>query len=408
MHMSRLRSLLVQGELLADPPPASGFPLWLPYGTRMVERFEELYRHELSKRTTYEEWDPPLLLDPEEYKGAISASIEYRNMYSIEVAGANRLIRPDNLVASATLLRGDPPHKPILMQGSLYRAETGRLRALIRDKHIWSATQVVHHVEAAAAPAARRLHLNALMEFLRQIGAPSLYLEGGPIRDHSERGLMTLAVPNEDQVTLTATLFELARPMLTRLGVRGSLIELGFTTKVLASALSLHADEHGLVVTSQLSPTQVLVCWRKASEQPAAERYAHSLRAYVDRVEVAAERWPRSLRRSQRRGIPLTLVLEPDGACRAFRRWCCHQSLLLHRGRERDVPQMLAEHDARLHEHGCDVLRRALDSRRVVRIAREHRRSAQWHSLGRLIGVAEQLGQGDVVEVVQCRKKRLY
>jgi hypothetical protein len=407
MHLSRLRSILVRGELLANPTPASGFPLWLPYGTRVVERFEELYREELSRRITYEEWDPPLLLDPKVYEAAISASIEYRNMYSIEVADAPRLIRPDNLVASASLLSGDPPHQPILMQGSLYRAETGRLRALIRDKHIWSATQVVHHVETTAAATACKLHLETLMAFLRRIAAPSLCLESGPIRDHSKRGLMTVAVPNDDQITLTATLFELARPMLSRLGVKGSLIELGFTTKLLASALALHADEHGLAISSHLSPTQVLVCWRQGAERESAERFARSLEAHIDRVEVAADPWPQSFRLGRRRGVPLTLIMEPGGACRAFQRRG-KQGIRLSGGQEHRLSRLLADHDTRLRENGREVLHRALDMRNVVRIEREPHQSAQWHSLGRLVSNAEQIEQALDGETVQCRKKRLY
>jgi len=407
MHLSRLRSLLVRSELLADPTPAAGFPLWLPYGTRMVERFEKLYRQELSKRTSFEEWDPPLLLDLESYRAAISASIEYRNMYTIDVGGDQRLIRPDNLVASASLFTGNPPHKPVVTQGSLYRAETGRLRALIRDKHIWSATQVVHHVAADAVPAACMLHLETLAAFLREIGAPSLYLESGPIRDHSKRGLMTLAVPNDDQVTLTATLFELARPMLTRLGVKGRLVELGFTTKVLAAALALHADEHGLVVSARLSPTQVLVCWRKVHERASAERLARSLGAHVARVEVAAEPWPRSYHKSQRRGVPLALLPEPDGTYRAFSRPSSHSTRLTCNP-EQCVSQMLTAHDARLRAKGLEVLQRALLSRRVVRIEKTPRPSAKWHSLGRFVGVGDRIGHEHDADMVQCRKQRLY
>src|SRR5712692_4944484 len=203
LKLSQASKVLVHADVLASTPLAAGFPLWLPFGARLAERLDELYLEELGRAMDYLEMEPPLLVEQARYVSRMSKSFDYTNMFSITWDDASYLVRPDNLVEATRVMGRERTRLPLVMQGSLYRSETGSLQPLVRDRHIWRTTQVVQSLDQSEAGAVCDLHFRVFAEFLKQSGLPSLYVKSEPLRNHSQRRLLTFACPSEDEITLT-------------------------------------------------------------------------------------------------------------------------------------------------------------------------------------------------------------
>jgi hypothetical protein len=389
MKLSATRETLVRADILAPKPLASGFPVWLPFGTRLAERLDALYLEELGAATEFLELEPRLLIDEATYAATTSGSFDYQNMYSMaRDDGSGQLVRPDNLVTAAHSLRNQPTRVPVVMQGSLYRSETGDLHPLVRDRHIWRTTQVVHWLGGEDPAGPYEMHATVLARFLARIGIPTLYVESPPLREHSRLRLLTFACPAIEQVTLTATLYLLARPLVAGLGLSGAMLDFGFTAKLLACIAALHADDTGLICMSSLAPDVVVVGCKTAADRGLAERIAAELRPAVGRVAVDPAPWHRTVRVNRRRGTPLLVLADATQGSQLVCR-IDDQSVRLATDAATMAREHLQAHDEALVRRARRVLEQALAEERAVRVGPRAcaPQAQEWHSLGTLIGV---------------------
>jgi hypothetical protein len=377
---------LVRADVLAPATLAAGFPLWLPFGTRIAERFCATYREELAREMDFVEMESPLLIPKAAYLLATSGTYDYQNMFEVDWPGGPYLLRPDNLVEAARAIAGARCRLPVLMQGSLYRSETERLRPLVRDRHIWCAVQVVHWVDGATVEAEGRCHAQAFSRFLRRIGLFSVHVENPPLRGHSRRGCYTYVFPDSDSVSLVATLYELAPPMVDRLGLTGEVLDFGFTTKLLAIAAGLHADEHGLVLSSSLAPDAVVLGYKTERDVETAEALRARIAERVERVVVEHDGWKQVLRRHKRRGTPLLVFVNREGGHKLIRR-IDHASIPLAASASEAVAAALVAHDEALSERSRAVAAAALGSSRAARVTDVA--AEPWCRLGSVLGMEE-------------------
>lgn len=381
MKLQDTTNVLVSAEVLSTQSIAAGYPLWLPFGSRVAERLDTVYLEELARRTDYLELEPPLLVSEEEYGSAISGSFDYKNMYALEFPGGNMLVRPDNLFAAARTLAASPSHLPVVMQGSLYRSETGSLRPLVRDQHIWRTTQVVHWLGEANAEAAFAQHLEVLWSFLSRLALPTVYVESPPLRSHSQRRLLSFSCSDASELTLTSTLYLLAQPLVRKLGLAGNLIDFGFTAKLLALSSAVHSDRTGLVLPSALAPEVAIVGCKAASDREAAERIATELRPVLGRVSVIESSWHRTLRTHRRRGTPLLVLADADSGHQFIQR-VDDSSIPLPHDLGRAAREAVERHDRILAERALEVMRHAVTERLEVQI--QSAPEEGWHLLGAL------------------------
>lgn len=387
MNLRNVRDILVRADVLSTTPIASGYPYWLPFGTRVAERIDALYSEELKRRIDFVEMEPPLLVDRQSYVDAVSASYDYQNMLWWQPPDAPAvLVRPDNLFAATQALAKTPCHLPVVMQGSLYRSETGNLWPLVRDRHMWRTTQVVHWLDGADATEAYLLHTRVFGRLMRRLGIPTIFVDCPPLREHSERRMLTFTPTAVDELTLTSTGYLLSPSLVERLGLSGQLLDFGFTAKLLAVAVALTSDEVGLVLPTDLAPDVVVVGYRDPSDREAAERLADDLRAVTPRVAVDHRPWG-SVRRSQRRhGTPILVLVDSSTKNHLITRFDGASQALSSDARAH-LREAIDRHDRALWTRALACTDAALAEARVVRLG--HDAPSDWSSLGRCVGYPE-------------------
>ncbi len=413
MKLTEIREVLVRAEILAPQPLASGFMLWLPFGTRLAERLDDLYREELSLDTDYLEFETPLLLQEEHYVSVMSEAFDYQNMYTLRADDSRLLVRPDNLLAIAQALARERSVLPIVAEGSLYMAETGSLPPLVRERHIWRCTEIVQWIrQDSEAAVFLEMHWRVFGRVLRSLCIPTLYVESPPLREHSQRRLLTFAFPSAEEITLTSTLYHLAPQLSARMGISGSLLDLGYTQKLIAVVVALYSDERGLVLPSKIAPDPVVVGYKNSDDLPVAKRLAEEIAGKVARVTVGHQPWHRTLRTSRRRGTPLIVLADAKNGHKLIRR-LDDRSSSLPVDAASAVKTALSDHDAELRRRSKLLMEQAIAEERVIRLADASAGTSDWFSLGRLAEAHDDLptdlsSPSSNATQLFTKKRRLY
>jgi hypothetical protein len=298
---SRNRQRLVQAGLISPFDYAPGFIALLPRGVRAVDLLHGLYGRSLEERMAVRVIDSPSVETVAAYREDYGATYDYQNFFSLQLDGGMHVVRPDSL-ASMVKLSALLPDVALLNPRPLFRAETADPAPLIRDRHLWGALQCVHHVASEPFEPVWEAHAAAFASFLTAIKLPSLAVQAPPLREHAERRLLTFSLTADGRLWLTSTLYLLSPHLVRPMGATGRVIELGFTAKLIALVVGLHADDAGPILPSHLAPTQVLLATAPADLE-------HDMRMGGLRVErAAADRtWANALKRARREGIPVLL-----------------------------------------------------------------------------------------------------
>ncbi|MFN8074471.1 MAG: hypothetical protein U0Q15_03500 [Kineosporiaceae bacterium] len=428
MNGTAVRRTLSRGDVVAAVPLAPGFPCWLPHGTSLVDRVEEIVRASVDAHAARLGMDPFLDLDVElafaaqPYCRQISETLEYRNMYALQggphlgLSDGEHLVRPDNVLSATRFLRGRARPTGVICAGSLWRADTQRMAPAVRDRHMWQAVELLaavpHGSDAGpGVPALLHAMWQVLGDVADAIGLPQIYYASPGLRDHSDRCLLSLSVPTPETLTLTSTLFLLSRAMSDRFGIGATLVDLGFTAKLLALALIATEDRHGLLLTSALAPDQVVVVPARAEDEPRAHAVAAALRRHLDRVRVDTEAWSTVLRTQRRRGTPALVLVDGAGRDKLVLR---HTQLSVDLAADpaAQVRDALVASDADLRARSRAVLDAALRDEQVVALAEPERPVPDgWYRLGHLCGIGGVPSDVDPpadAPQVLARVRRLY
>lgn len=403
--LRRIAGTLIAADVLAHRPLADGFPLWLPFGTRIAERVTDAFLQSLAASTPYLELEGMPLVPCDDYQAVMSTSFDYQNMYVLAWNGARHVVRPDNLVVAAAALARDPVHLPVVMAGACYRAETGDMKPLVRDHQMWCAVQTVHWLPDDRWQEGCALYMRVLDGFFRKLGVPVLTAEVDGIRQYSHAGYFTYAFPSSAEISLTSSLFSLAPPLVERLQLRGSVLDIGFTGKVFAVAAATHSDDVGLNLTSDIAPDMVIVGSRTPGDRPAAVAIASELTAASIRATTDDGPWHRTLRQGWRRGTPVLILADRDGGHKLLRR-LGQSSEPLPAGITAAVADALREHDRTLWERAVAKRDAALAAQQVAIVAETA--PPEWFPLGRPVTITGDAMTMSAERRLYARRKRLY
>lgn len=389
MTLADARERLVQADIIAPTGGGHGFPVWLPFGTLIAERLEEIYLEELAGATSFELIRMPALLDSAQYRAALAARHhEYRNMYELELDGREALARPDNLAPAAAAIVSRQLSVPLVAQGSLYRAVTGALRPLVLDRHVWRATQVVHRVDAGEIEAAMELHLHVCSRLLKRLGLPALWVDKPALARHSKRSVFAYLCPSEDEVVGGATTFELDDALVACLGLSGGVLDFGFTARLIACVAAVHGDRSGFLCTSSLAPNCVVVGARRPADRGLAHRLAERLGENMSRVAINDGAWHRTLRINRRRGTPVLVLVDGASASQLITRFD-DESVPLPEDAASAVADALARHDAVLASRAESLLNAAIRLEQSVRLLSRGASAEGWFLNGTVRAVGD-------------------
>lgn len=300
-----VRRLLVDAEVLSPFNYAPGFPVFLPPGVMLVRRMLNTYIDRASREMDLVELSTPALRDARKHGDAYRALFEYTNVYELELPGGRYAVRPDSLAELISL--GSRHHgRAILCQSPLFRAETADPQPLIRDKHIWGVAQVVQQVPERDASAALQLHSQVFLDFSTALLLPTLVVDAPALRDHAQARRLTFSTTPDGRTWLTSTLYRLAEPAARALGARGAVIELGFTSKLLALGSLLHSDQLGLRLPRTLASAELEICSELSAE------LAQQLGDAGLRTRHVPMSYSRGVRAAKRTGLPVVLGSSPE------------------------------------------------------------------------------------------------
>lgn len=411
MSVQKGIQVLRQAGALTTAEMASGFPLWLPFGTEIAERFYKTYMEELGRETDFVELESPLLIRRDIYTETTETTYDYRNMFSLEVGSEEYIVRPDNLVAAAQAMTRARCQLPVVMQGSLYRSESEHLRPLFRDRHIWCVVQVAQNCESDAITDTMSRHYKVFDRFLQRLCLAVQHVDNPPIRNHSLGGIYSYVFPDPESLALIGTLYRLAPAMVQRLGLTGDVVDLGFTAKILAIAAGIHSDDQGLVLPMALCPTLVTVICKANEDREQAEKVVERLKKRFGRVKVESQLWRQGIKEARRKGVPVSLLIDSQGTSKLLQR-SGSQSRALEPDCEQAVSAALALHDSDLAARSSAVRGEALRLSKASKIAEcsDELAQAGWHNLGAVLPGPFDVDQSSLHRKLNffSRSRRLY
>ena len=385
----------------------------MPFGARLAERLETIFLNTLSEEREFVEIEPPLLIPEEDYQAAMRNSFDYGNMCVLEHEGRPHLLRPDNLfIAARALCASRIWDVPVAMPSqSFYRTETNGIAPLVRDCHIWQTTQIVEWVREAPVEATLARHVRVFTRFLERLCIPTLTIDAGSLRTHSRRRILTYSCTDLHEITMTGTIYEIAPELRDGLGLDGTLIDYGFTTKLLAVVAAVYADNAGLVLPSLLSPEQVVIGIKRDTDRAPAEALAAALReADLERVRVDDGPWHRTLRHGRSRGVPCMVLADAAQHHQVLTR-LQPESVPLAAEPAQHVRDVLERHDRELWAQGVRQLEAALAAAEAAKLDRDEQPAEGWHPLGRVLalgGTCEAPSAPGRALYLHTRKRRLY
>lgn len=384
MKLDQTAEVLVRAGVISPVNLAGGFPLWMPYGTVLAERFYQIYLEELGRNFDFLEMETPLLIEKEPYTRKMGVSYDYTNMFEVKWAGRTFLLRPDNLAETARAIKEANIHLPVVTFQSLYRSETQKALPLVRDRHIWRMVQVVHWVGEGDTEEAVRKHMEAFSRFLRRLSVAVVHVENPKIRCHSQYGIYSYAVNDPSEMSLVGTLYRIAPELTESFGLEGTLLDFGFSMKLLAVATALHSDRRGLILPKSLSPAQVAIGCRRREDSDSAQRLAHQL---SEEVRVELDRGPHHQMRKKhvRRGTPVRIVADDSNGHHLTSR-SGDGSERLPEDPSSLVQKTLLTHDECLWKNATRVLNQTLEDRELVRISKEDQATDGFYPLGKVLG----------------------
>jgi hypothetical protein len=316
MSAAPIRRLLVDAGVVSPFAYASGFPAILPYGHALVCAIHDVYVNQLSRTRRVGVLCPPIAFDATSYRDAFAATFDYANVYRAAIAGQDVAIRPDSLPWLVAQANGWPTDHALVSHAPLFRAETADPQPLLRDRHIWGATQVVDIASKGDLDDVVSAHVAALVGLHSALLLPVLVVEAPPLRRHARRRLLSFTGTRDGKLWLTSTLYVLADELARSVGARAPVVEFGYTAKLLALSASLHADDVGLRVPGAIASPRIPVMMRSAGDRALAERAVASLE-HAALVEGPHSRAMRDLRRC---GSPAGLLIDGERSHQLYRR----------------------------------------------------------------------------------------
>lgn len=301
---------LAAAKMLTPTPAAKGIPVWRERGLITATLLLSFFVDRVQEFSCPVVMEHSFLMPARPYRRVFG---EYGNTYMAEVPAMDgeRVLRPDNLHASAARLGEASDGNPIIATGGLLRTLRGGAAELFRDRHIWPAIQGNHLVRRAEAGTVLTRWRHAVEATIAAAALPTVTIKPATESPYGRSSLLVLSCLPDGRPTVLATLYVLADRYRRRLGISRDVIDVGFTGKVVAVAAMHHRDHRGLTLPSAIAPLQAGIV-AAVGDAPAADAWlgrlsSSGIRARIVTVkDSTSSRW-RAEHRLHREAAPLVI-----------------------------------------------------------------------------------------------------
>jgi prolyl-tRNA synthetase len=255
---------LIKAEVIAPVGYGKGLPVFLPWGMMIVRRLVELFKEEFSRGYRVEPHVPSTLVEAESYDLEVEDFGGYDNIYRLILDGREFVVRPDAAVVNLSRAvksqqgRGDSTTLSVF-QG--FRRIKGATPPLFRDRCIWPFVQLNRVVSAGRSQQAVEDIINALKRFFARLGLPVEIIRVGPWKNYARDLYDVVLIMPDGTPTILAMFFVVGESYRRAAGIPDDYeaFDVGLTEKNISALLLSRPDEDGILLSSHLSPVQVVI-----------------------------------------------------------------------------------------------------------------------------------------------------
>jgi prolyl-tRNA synthetase len=312
------RRLLVDAGILDYRYPIKGCGIWLPYGYKIRRLVTQLLR-DLHDAKGHNEVQFPIMVTETNLRKEAAHIKDFENeVFWVTHGGTKPLevryaLRPTSETAMYPMLKlwirshADLPQK-LYQIGSVFRCETKTTRPIIRVREVTTFKEAhTAHATSEEAEAQVKEALQIYRDFFDSCGVPYV-ISRRPEWDKFPGALYSLSfdvILPDGRTLQSGTVHNLGQNFSKAFDIQYETLQgtheyvwqtcYGISERAIASLLSVHGDDNGLVFMPSISPIQVVIVpivqrenrkpISEVCENVAAELRAMSLRVEIDQRE---------------------------------------------------------------------------------------------------------------------------
>ena len=276
------RSMLIEAGVLDYRYPIKGCGIWLPYGFRIRKLVTQLLR-DLHDAKGHNEVQFPIMVTETNLRKEATHIKDFENeVFWVTHGGTKPLeiryaLRPTSETAIYPMLKlwirshADLPQK-LYQIGSIFRCETKTTRPVIRVREVTTFKEA-HTAHATSEDAERQVGeaLQIYRDFFDSCGIPYV-ISRRPDWDKFPGALYSLSfdvVLPDGRTLQSGTVHNLGQNFSRAFDIQYETLQgahefvwqtcFGISERAVASLLSVHGDDNGLVLMPRIAPTQVVI-----------------------------------------------------------------------------------------------------------------------------------------------------
>jgi len=296
-----LKNFLRDGEIVDDCFPAKGVSSWYPYGYMIMENILSKAKNLLEK-INFREITLSSFINGEEFLKECRAIKDF----SERVYWSPVFIRDDCHVVKPTIEAQicsliSENHQEFSVPLKVFtvrevgRYETGKTFPIWKERNVWPFFELfsVHKKKNELADTIKQETL-FMKNFFREIGLPVLIVSRPKIikrlQEYSEKRIEAVSITPYNRVVVLANIYDLGDIFSRVYSLKGKdnkylqMSTLGFSGRVLISAVSFLADHEGLLVPPQISPFEVEFVL--VQNKPAVINYAKEIKRELKNKKI--------------------------------------------------------------------------------------------------------------------------
>jgi prolyl-tRNA synthetase len=308
------RRMLIEAGILDYRYPIKGCGIWLPYGFKIRRLVTQLLR-DLHDAKGHDEVQFPIMVTETNLRKEAAHIKDFENEVFWVTHGGTRpleiryALRPTSETAMYPMLKlwirshADLPQK-LYQIGSVFRCETKTTRPIIRVREVTTFKEAhTAHATSEDAEAQVREALQIYRDFFDGCGVPYV-ISRRPDWDKFPGALYSISfdvVLPDGRTLQSGTVHNLGQNFSKAFDIQYETLQgthefvwqtcFGISERAVASLLSVHGDDNGIVLMPQIAPTQVIIVPILQKENPkliieACEGVAEKLKDMGFRVEI--------------------------------------------------------------------------------------------------------------------------
>jgi prolyl-tRNA synthetase len=271
---SLLKNFLREGEIVDDYFPAKGISSWYPYGHMIMENIL-LKAKKLLEKINFREITLSSFINGEEFLKECRAIKDFseRVYWSPVFIGDDyHVVKPTIEAQICSLISEN--HKEFSVPLKIFtvrevgRYETGKTFPIWKERNVWPFFELfsVHEKKNELVDTIKQETL-FMKIFFREIGLPVLIVSRPKIikrlQEYSEKRIEAVSITPYNRVVVLANIYNLGNIFSKVYSLKGKnnkylqMSTLGFSGRVLISAVSFLANHEGLLIPPQISPFDV-------------------------------------------------------------------------------------------------------------------------------------------------------